>query len=205
MRDFTCLECGLAYVRESPEDRKLHRACHDEVVNGVPAHPTKPENVIWRESDDRIIVVTPLSPKAQRVRARKVARVANREVLYDFGLYDESEPPDERNLHLFLYCRGSRVVGLAMLEKRSHVCHYTWEEYDRQERKTLEERSPVWSLGFAWVHRKHRRSSIARTLFHESLRFLGIDSRSVGVYTPFSADGERFARALFPHGFLVAK
>lgn len=195
----------MAYVKESPEDRKLHRVYHDEIVNGVPAPPVKSEKVIWHDNHGRIVLVTPFSPMAQRVRARKVGRVANRETHYDFGLYNENERPDERNLHLFLYCCGSRAVGLAILEKRTHVCHYTWEEYDRKEQKTLEEKTPVWSLGFIWAHRKHRRAGIARRLFHEALRFLGIAQESVGVYTPFSTDGERFARSLFPQGFLIAK
>ena len=195
----------MAYIRESLEDQRLHRVYHDEVVNGVPTRPVKSEKVIWHDSNGRIVVVTPFSPKAQRVRAQNVARIANREMHYDFGLYHENEPPDSRDLHLFLYCHGSRGVELAMLEKREHICHYTWEEFDRREQKRLEQMAPIWSLAFVWVHRKYRRRGIATTLFDQAIRFLGIGPRNVGVYTPFSDDGERFARSLFPHRFIIAK
>jgi GNAT superfamily N-acetyltransferase len=112
-----------------------------------------------------------------------------------FGIY----------LHLFLYCRSNRAIGLAILERRDHICRCTWEEYDRKDHKELERKEPIWSLGFAWVHKKHRRAGIARTLVNEAVRFLDIDLQTLGVYTPFSDDGEKFARKLFPKEFLVAK
>jgi hypothetical protein len=195
----------LHYVRESSDDRKVHRIRHDKVVNGVPVPPAKSEKVIWSDGGDRIVVVTPLSPKTQRVRAEKVAWAANREMHYDFGIYHESELPDSRNLHLFIYCRGSRAVGLAILERRNHICHYTWEEFDRREQKRLEKAAPIWSLGFAWVHRNYRSMRIARTLFDQATRFFGVGPENVGVYTPFSDEGKRFARSLFPLGFIIAK
>lgn len=203
--DLKCPDCGMAYVKESPEDRRVHRIYHDEVVNGVPARPLKTERVIWHQEGHRIILVTPLSPKTERVRARKLARVANREVRYDFGIYYENEPLDSRNLHLLLYGVRDRLIALTIFERRDHVCGVSWEEYDRREAKDLQLAPPVWSLGFAWVHRAYRRQGIARRLFEEGIRFLNVTLATVGVYTPFSEEGEQLARALFPGGFLVAK
>src|SRR2546423_1563408 len=120
-----CPECGMGYVKECPTDRRWHRIYHDEIVNGVPAHPLKSETVVWHQGNDRIVVVTAVSPKAGRVRARKVGRVANQKMRYDFGVYNENEPPDDRNIHLFIYCCGNRAVGLAIFEKRTDVCHFT--------------------------------------------------------------------------------
>lgn len=108
-----CPECGMAYVKENPKDRRLHRTYHDEIVNGVSAHPLKSETVVWRQGDDRIVVVTTVSPKAERVRARKVGRVANREMHYDSGLFNENEPPDDQEyppLHLLPW-RPSHWLG----------------------------------------------------------------------------------------------
>jgi len=195
----------MAYVKEIPKDRRLHRTYHDEIVNGVPAHPLKSETVVSRQGDDRIVVVTAASPKAQRVRARKVGEVANREMQYDFGLYNENEPPDDRNIHLFIYCRGGRAIGLAILERRTQVCHYTWEEFDHRAQKTLEERDPRWSLGFTWTHEKHRRRGLARILLQEGVCYLGVRVDDIGLYTPFTGNGEAFARSIFREGFLVAK
>jgi GNAT superfamily N-acetyltransferase len=184
----------------------IGRTDDDRIVNGVSAHPGQPEEVIWRSDSDRIVVVTPFSEEAQRVWAQEVCQVAKKEMRYDFQLYHENEPPDERNLHLFLYCQDNRAVGLLLLEKRTNVCHYTWEECDRGGgSKTREERDPVWTLGFVWTCRKHRRSGIATRLIHEATRFVDSALENMGVYTPFSKDGEALARKLFPKGFLSAK
>ena len=177
----------------------------DEIVNGIPAHPLKSETVVWCQGDDRIVVVTAFSPKAERVRARRVGRVANQEMHHDFGIYNENEPPDDRNIHLFVYCYGNRDIGLAIFEKRTYVCHYTWEEFDHQKQKTLEEQEPIWSLGFIWIHKKYRRRGLAQILFQEAVCHLGVRIDAIGLYTPFSIDGETWARFIFLEGFLVAK
>ncbi len=205
MDDLRCPDCGIAYVKESVEDRRIHRTYHDEALNGIPGAPLRSERTIWRQRDERIFLVTPASPKPERVRARKVAGLANREMHHDFGIYNEHEPPDKRDLHLFLNGVRDRLVGLAIFERRDHVCRVTWEEYDRREPKELAPASPVWSFGFAWVHRKYRRQGIAHRLFHEGLVFLKVTPEDMGVYTPFSEEGEKLARSLFPTGFLVAK
>lgn len=194
-------------MKESPEDRRVHQVYHDAATNGIPGAPLKSEKVIWRQrqNDEWIVLVTPTSPKPERIRARKVAQLANREMHYDFGIYHENEPPDSRNLHLFLYGVRDRLVGLAIFERRDHVCRASWEEYDRRDLKELVLAPPIWSFGFAWVHRKYRRQGIARRLFEEAVRFLNVTPESVGLYAPFSEEGEKLARTLFPSGFLVAK
>lgn len=203
--DLRCRECGMRYAMEYPADQRAHRIHHDAVMNGVPRPPVKTEKVIWRWEHHRIILVTPLSPKTERVRARKVARLANREMHYDFGIYYEGEGLDSRDRHLFLYGVDNRLVGLAILERRDHICRVTWEEYDRGNDEDLEPAPPVWSLGFVWVHLSCRRQGIARRLFEEGFSYLGLSREMVGVRTPFSEEGEKFARALFPTGFLLAK
>lgn len=195
----------MSYVEDSSDDRRLHRTYHDEIVNGIPACQLKSDETIWRQGEDRIIVVDAFSPKSQRARAAKVGTAANQEVGYDGGVYSEHERPDDREIHLFLYISGNRAVGLSILEKRSCICHYTWEEYDRREQKELEEKKPIWSLGFAWVHKKHRRRGIAKILLLEAPRYLGVRIHDVGVYTPLSEDGEAFVRSIFREGFLIAK
>jgi ribosomal protein S18 acetylase RimI-like enzyme len=94
---------------------------------------------------------------------------------------------------------------LAIFERRTHVCHYTWEEFDHQVQKTLEEQESIWSLGFTWIHRKYRRHGLAQILFQEAVGYLGVRTDAVGLYTPFSSDGEAWARSIFQEGFLVAK
>jgi len=195
----------MRYAKESLEDRRLHRTYHDEIVNGVLARPLKSDKIAWRQGENRIIVVDVASPKVQRTRTAKVGRVANQEMHYDFGVYDEDEPPDDRGIHLFVYCSSDRAIGLSILERRTGVCHYTWEEFDNHVEKALEEQNPIWSLGFTWVHKKHRRRGIAKILLLEAVRYLGVQMDDICLYTPFSADGEALIRSMFREGFLIAK
>jgi len=195
----------MSYAEDILDDRMVHRKYHDEIVNGIPARQMKSDNTIWQNGDDRIIVVNAFSPRAQRVRAERVGRVANNEMPYDGSIYSACEQPDDREIHLFIYLSRNRAVGLSIIEKRSEICHYTWDEYDQHIQKELVEKESIWSLGFTWVHKKHRRYSVAKILLLEATRYLEVCIKDVGVYTPFSEDGEAFTRAIFSDGFLIAK
>ena len=140
-----------------------------------------------------------------QVAAARVGRAANQEMHYNGGVYHENEHPDDREIRLFLYIYSNRAVGLTILEKRSDICHYTWEEYDGPVENKLEQKEPIWSLGFTWVHKNHRRRSIAKILLAEAAQYLGVRVNDVGVYTPFSDDGKAFVRSIFPEEFLIAK
>ena len=128
----------MAYVKGIAENEKEHRIYHDRIVNGVPARPLKTDVILWAEHKDRIEVVNAYSSDAQRKRAALTAQTANREMHYDFGIYSQHEPPDERNIHLFLYSAQNRVVGLLILEKRKVIWRCSWETFERGE---VEERS----------------------------------------------------------------
>ena len=97
----TCPICKMAYVKGIAENEKEHRIYHGRRVNGVPARPLKTD-VILGLTTTRIEVVNAYSSDAQRKRAALTAQTANREMHYDFGIYSQHEPPDERNIHLFL-------------------------------------------------------------------------------------------------------
>jgi len=195
----------MIYVDEIPEDRRLHKTYHDRIVNGVPARLLKTEKVVWKNGRDRIIVVTALSPKWERVRVANVCRAANLEMHYDFGIFNEYEPIDERDIHLFIYCSGFRAIGITILEKRTGVCYYSWEEYDNRVQKTLIEQEAIWSLGFTWIHKKHSLRGIAKILLTEALSYLDVKLDKIGIYTPLSSDGEAFIRSISRNGFMIAK
>jgi hypothetical protein len=82
------------------------------------------------------------------------------------------------------------------------VWRCTWDEYDA--RVSHEVHQPIWSIGFAWVSRAHRREGWIRQTVaaaSERLGFAGL----FGWYTPFTEDGEATARALCPDGIFIAK
>lgn len=176
----------------------------DNLENGLLTARLKTENMIWSQEEKRIILVDNLSDHQERVRAREIGQIANRELRHDGGIYHESDPADYRNIHLYLYVSDIRVVG-AIFEKRSFVCKYTWDEYDKRIEKELKEHSPIWSLGLIWFHKKYRKTGIATQLFQICLRQLKIGHNKIGLYTPFTEEGEAWARATFENEFIVAK
>ncbi|MCI0364992.1 MAG: GNAT family N-acetyltransferase [Phycisphaerales bacterium] len=195
----------MTFLEDSDEDRRLHRTHHDKVMNGVHADPLKSDKTVWSRSVDRITVVTPLSPTAQRKRAEQVAQLANLETRFSFGIYNAAEHLDERNLHLFLYHRRSRIVAFARLERCQHVWRHTWDTNECRAVQT----GPIWSLIIIWVLPKHRRLGVGRTLFEQSLWFLDASMECVGFCTDdhgeFTQAGEAFVRSLRPTELLIAK
>ncbi|WP_319587944.1 GNAT family N-acetyltransferase [uncultured Desulfobulbus sp.] len=152
-----------------------------------------------------IILVNNLSDHQERVRARKIGQIANRELQHDGPIYHESESADSRDIHLYLYVSDVRVVGFAIFEKRDYVSKYTWDEYDKKIEKELKEHSPIWSLGLIWFHKKYRKTGVATHLFQICLNHLKIGINDIGLYTPFTKEGEAWARATFEKEFIIAK
>jgi len=200
-----CPECKMEYIEDIPEDKEQHRIYHDQIVNGVPAPQLNSDEIIWQVAQNRIIVVTAYSPMDQKILASTVSRVANQEMHYDGGIYSEYERPDKRNIHLFLYCSGERAIGLSILEKRLNIVRYSWDEYDNGVQKKMEEKEPIWSLGFTWVHKKYRHRGIAKIVLIRAIDYLRVRINEIGLYTPLSKDGENFAKSIFPNNFLIAK
>lgn len=201
----TCPECQMCYVEGLPDNEKEHNAYHDQVVNGVVARPAKSDHVIWQEGNQRITLVTSYSSRAQRERAEKVASLANLETHYDRGIYHAAETPDKGNIHLLLYHRGNRVVGLIVLERRPRIWRFRWRGEDKPEWEELQGHEPMWSVVFVWVHKKIRRQGVARSLLTEAMRILRIGQQDVAWYTEFSDEGRAFVRSLYPDEFYVAK
>ena len=55
------------------------------------------ENMIWSQEENRIILVDNLSDHHERVRAREIGQIANRELHHDGGIYHESDPVHPKN------------------------------------------------------------------------------------------------------------
>lgn len=201
----TCSECEMCYVKELPDNEREHRVYHDQVVNGVIAHPSGMDEVIWKNDDGRITLVTACSPSAQRKRVEQVASVANVEMHCTAGIWHASEFPGERNTHLFLHHVGCRVAGFIMFEKRHRIWRCCWCNDGSPECEELVGHEPMWSAVFVWVHKSYRRRGVAVRLFTEAVEFLNADRDSVGLYTPLTSDGEAFVRHLYPDVFYIAK
>jgi len=194
----------MNYIEKSP-DEKHHKFYHDQVVNGVYARPLKTDRSIWRESERRITVITANSPAPQRKRAEVVASVANRETHYNGGIYHACEESDDRNIHLFLFHMRNRIIGLVIMEKRQTVWRCRWQDNASPVCEELGGHDPMWSVIFVWVHTKHRRGGIARTVFNEAVKYLNLSLRDIGWYSPFTNNGHFFVKSIYPKEFYVAK
>lgn len=200
-----CPKCGMGYVPGLPEDEAEHARYCDLMVSGPPMGILEGARIIWTKGDDRIILVTDSSPIDQRKLAHEVSTCANREMSYDGGIYRHYDPPDERQIQIFLYVRASRAVGMLLVEKRTKVWRCTWNGDETPVCVEQPEIVSLWSVGFVWVHRQHRQAGIAYVLFAEAIRTLELGENEIGWYTPFSEDGEAFVRKLYPTHFFVAK
>lgn len=201
-----CVKCGMDYVAGLPEDEKEHQQYHEMIVNGPHTRPARSERVIWSEGNDRITLVTSSSPMSQRRRAAAIAECANREMGYNRRVYREDDPPDDRDVHLFLYHAGSRGIGLLLAELRSHVWRCVWSATSETPHCIeLPNHAPIWTVGFIWIHAKHRSVGFATRLFNAAMHYLKLDASTIAWYTPFSEAGERFVRRLCPKSFIIAK
>ena len=200
-----CPECGLGYVPEVPEDRRYHKKFHDTVVNGLRAPSARSDHIIWEEGAHRITVVNFRSPLVQRRRAERIGLLAHKDTPYDFAPYCATEDPDDRNVHLFLGYAADRGIALLLVEKRSTVWRCTWEEFEAHKAQKLPDHPPMWSVGLAWVNRRHRRRGWAHRLAMETARSFGLNVQQLGWYTPFTKAGEAMVRNLCPTAFYIAK
>ena len=178
---------------------------NDNLEYGLLTSRLEAENLIWSQKENRVILVDDLSDHQERVRARQIGQIANRELCHDGGIYHETDPADSRDIHLYLYVSDARVVGFAIFEKRDHVSKYTWDEYDKKIQKELKVHNPIWSLGLIWLHKKYRKTGVATQLFQIGLKHLNIEINKIGLYTPFTYEGETWARAIFGNEFIIAK
>ena len=201
-----CKVCGMGYVPEIPDDSREHRKYHDAVVNGLRVCPLKNDVTIWSQGDVRITVAKQLSPLAQRRRVEKVARLANRETHYNFGLYCAGEPANELDTHAFVLYKGKRAVGLLLADKRDRVWKAYWADWGIGKKpEEVTGSSPIWSIGFVWVIKHLRRQELATTIVNEAVTYLGCSCETVGWYTPFTELGEHLVRSCCPDMFYIAK
>ena len=195
----------MGYVPGYPEDERAHKKFHDKIVNGLYAPQIKTDKIVWEKDDYRITVVNYFSPFAQKKRAEEAGLIAHGDTPFDFAPYHHKEPFDERNVHLFLLYRKSRITGLLIVERRDFVQRFTWQEYENAGGKELPKANPIWSIGLAWVHRKHRKCGLGSKLVQVAAFYFGIEIQSIGWYTPFTNDGQKLAKRLCPETFFVAK
>jgi hypothetical protein len=197
----------MAYIAGDADEEEQHATYCDMMTHGPAVKLASPESAIWSERDQRVLLITDDSPEDQRILAHNTSRVANREMGYDGGIYRSYDPPDERQIRIYLFIQSNRVIGLLLLERRTTVWLCRWGS-DSETSPACEERPDIpwmWSVGFMWAQADHRRSGLSNRLLQVGLGDLNLSTNTVGWYTPFSDAGEKFVQHQCPVSFYVAK
>src|SRR5262245_23282666 len=87
----TCAECHYTFCPDLSGDCGQHRRRHDVWVHGVAWRADRDDDVLAEAGDRRIVVVGPGALYRLRARVTRVARRANWEVHYDFGIGYDAE------------------------------------------------------------------------------------------------------------------
>lgn len=200
-----CPKCGMNYVPGNPKDESKHEEYCDLIVSGPSTRSVEDAHIIWHKGDDQIILITDSSTGTLKQIAHDLSTCANKEMRHDGGIYHSCEPPDERQIHLFVYARACRGIGLLIFEQRSDVWRCLWGGDTKPVCEYTLGLSPMWSVGLIWIQEQFRGAGLARQLLGEAQRFLKLSSGEFGWYTPFTPDGEALVRRLCPTEFFVAK
>ena len=198
-----CTGCGLLYVETLSSDRRLHKRVHSEVVDGPRRRGLFSLPICYKDSNRSVVVIDAASPHRARKIAQDVSYVAAGDVDLMGLTYAATERPDDRAIHLFLGVEEDRARAYMCVEMRRRVWQCTWADYARSAARPLPDRV-MWSVGYAWVCRGHRRKGWSRLLLAAARNHLHFGDE-FGWYAPFTPDGKAFVRSVCPDSFYIAK
>lgn len=104
--DWSCRTCGLAYVKESPDDQREHRRNHRQVLAIYEPH-SAPQVF----GCGPFLEVTDASPKRVRNHLEGLARMFRRECGFDFPPYSAYEEWKNTARHFMLVDPTGRPIG----------------------------------------------------------------------------------------------
>ena len=108
-----CAECGLDFLRESEQDRRIHELHHDEFVNGIRVPAMKPTLVVGHHEEFEILLTTD-SRAPETAFLERAATNANSETGYDGGLLDA--PNLDLGVQVIWACAENRIAGVALID-----------------------------------------------------------------------------------------
>ena len=107
-----CPVCGLTYVHDSEEDRRIHRGRHREILAIYEPKPLPALAALYARHGE-FVPLDYFSPRALRRRLEGAARMFNREKGYDFLAYSADEWPelDRPSYHWLIASLDGRPLG----------------------------------------------------------------------------------------------
>jgi acetyltransferase ESCO-like protein len=138
-----CPVCGLLYVRELEEDRRVHRARHREVLQVYEPKPDPRLSALYAEHGN-FMPLDSRSPHWLRNRLGSMAMMFQRELGFDFPPYSAAEDDPTPSRHWLIVTADGRSIG--GLSAR-------WREYS--------DASARWVWAWVWVIPSERRAGHA--------------------------------------------
>jgi hypothetical protein len=167
-----CPTCGLMYVRESEEDRRLHRSRHRKVLQVYEPKPD-PRLADLHAKHGAFVPIANASPRALRNRLEDMATMFRRELGFDFPPYSADEHLEDGpdGCHWLIVTPDGRPIG--GLSAR-------WREYS--------DAPAQWVWAWVWViPAERRRGHVGRCWAMLRAQFSAIEPEG-----PFSYPVARF-------------
>lgn len=165
--DGACPVCNLTYVKEEPDDRRIHRSFHQRVVD---VFEPKPSVTLAKlhQAHGQFVLVRADSPQPIRRRLANISRVFKREFGADLTMYSEVDDPGDG--YLIADADGRALSGLVV----------RWIEYSNAPAQ--------WTLSWVWIVPNHRRFGLLKSAWIMVRdKYPGIDPDP-----PFSKGAARF-------------
>jgi hypothetical protein len=181
-----CPECEFGYG-DTPSDRRIHKKYHNNVVSGLSRKGLLRIAPIWESRQKRIVLVNSDSPFRDRKIAEKLTLIGARDSQLSNVAYPAKEVRDDRDCNILIGAEGDLAVSYVILERRSNIWRYTWQQYDSNEEvEKVKDPESVWSVGMAWTSRGSRRQGWIRQVLKASSQHFQFGADQLGWYTPFS-------------------
>lgn len=105
-----CPVCGLLYVKDSENDRRIHRARHRKVLQVYEPKPMAALAACYAKHGS-FLQLDSHSPRLLRQRLADMAMMFRRELGFDFAPYEATEDYDEPSHHWLIISANGRAIG----------------------------------------------------------------------------------------------
>lgn len=193
-----CPLCGFGFFTDNPARVLDHDKHCDRVQHGYLLVENPEDCLVGQGNGDTVLESSLKQSYAYRQRFAEAALVQQEE--FDFPTsYDGSESDEEYDGRAYAYCRNRRVIGFAVLRRRSPSLQSAWLMPSGFGKGPVPSSSiPRWTVDRVWVHRASRRTGIAARLVAEIARHLETSLAELAYLPEFTSDGEALVRALSP-------
>ena len=152
-----------------------------------------------------ITMVKPTARQLHRNAAWRLARVANKETRYDFGVYDPSSAAAD-GTHALLGHYERRTVGLLVADVGATVLGTTWSDYLADRGVWRERAEPKRLLvSFVWIAVLSRDRGFGSRMVEAAAKAFEVTPAEIAWHDPFTPEGEALAKRFQPERLYLGR